>query len=145
MFEILSICKGGGYRYCRTSPPHPRANSRGLYPLHRVLMENKLGRLLSPREDVHHKDENKSNDSIDNLVLAGHSEHARIHNPPMRDVYFKCPCGEVSSCPPRQYRQRLRRSKSGVLFCSQECNYRHQRGDLFIPVGFATQPITEKA
>lgn len=67
LFEILSVCKGGGYRYCRTSPKHPKANSKGLYHLHRVLMENKLGRLLRDDEDVHHKDEDKSNDSIDKI------------------------------------------------------------------------------
>jgi hypothetical protein len=79
MFEIVSICKGGHYRYCRTIPKHPKANAKGLYPLHRVLMENKLGRLLTSEEFVHHIDENKTNDSPDNLELMTRSAHAAHH------------------------------------------------------------------
>lgn len=79
MFVIKSICRGGGYRYCRTEPPHPNRNTKGLYPLHRVLMENKLGRLLSYNELVHHKDGNKSNDSIENLDVISRGDHTVLH------------------------------------------------------------------
>lgn len=79
MFEILGVCKGGGYHYCYTDPPHPNANSSGLYPLHRVLVENFIGRLLRSEEVVHHKDGDKNNNVLENLVVLSASEHARLH------------------------------------------------------------------
>lgn len=36
---------------------------------HRVVMENKLGRPLRPKEIVHHKDKNRSNNHPDNLEV----------------------------------------------------------------------------
>ena len=65
--------------YCRTEPPHPRRSAKGLYPLHRVLMENKIGTSLGYNDLVHHKDGNKSNDSPENLELVSRSEHTRLH------------------------------------------------------------------
>jgi hypothetical protein len=81
LFRILSTCKGGGYRYCRTEPPHPKRNAKGLYPLHRVLAENKIGRLLRDDEDVHHRDGNKLNDDTENLEVVTHASHAAAHVP----------------------------------------------------------------
>jgi len=46
---------------------------------HRVIMEAHLGRRLEHNEVVHHKDENKQNNSIDNLIVMTASEHARNH------------------------------------------------------------------
>ncbi len=126
LFKILSICKGGGYRYCRTEPPHPNRNAKGLYPLHRVLMENKIGRLLTRREHVHHKDEDKTNDSIENLDLLSVEEHARHHRPPNPLVHVQCPCGAEFKLTTNEHRNRLRRSKRGVLFCSIACSAQHQ-------------------
>lgn len=79
MFRIISICHGGHYRYCRTDPVHPKANAKGLYPLHRVLMENKLGRLLLKGEIIHHLDGDRSNDDPSNLDVMTRSTHARHH------------------------------------------------------------------
>lgn len=125
MFKILSICKGGGYRYCRTDPPHPNQNRMGLYPLHRVLMENKIGRLLRSDEIVHHKDENKQNDNIDNLEIMFNSEHSTYHGnkkaPPK--VELKCPyCNKEFSVKPHEFRVRIGRNKSKKVFCSRFCS-----------------------
>jgi len=122
MFTITSTCKGGGYMYCRTIPKHPRANSKGLYPLHRVLVENKLGRLLKPSELVHHRDHNKGNNTIENLMVMSNSEHSRLHRPYIKDIECKCPeCGRMFFLSPRFYRLRLKRNKSGALYCSRSC------------------------
>lgn len=120
MFEILSTCKGGGYRYCRTSPPHPKQNAKGLYPLHRVLMENKIGRLLEDEEEVHHKDEDKTHDDIDNLEIKTTSEHARHHHPEVELVELHCRCGKTFNLKPHQARLRQKRSVNGPS-CSRQC------------------------
>lgn len=48
--------------------------------VHRIVMENHLGRELSPDELVHHKDGNKHNNHISNLEVVTRSEHMKIHN-----------------------------------------------------------------
>lgn len=47
--------------------------------LHRYLMQIKLGRKLKSTEIVHHIDENKLNNDIDNLMIVTRSEHNKIH------------------------------------------------------------------
>lgn len=50
--------------------------------VHRLVMEQHLGRPLLKSEVVHHIDGNKRNNAIDNLQLAtSHSEHRRLHHP----------------------------------------------------------------
>jgi hypothetical protein len=123
LFKILSVCKGGGYMYCRTIPPHPRRNSKGLYPLHRVLMENKLGRALLPGEDVHHDDEDKRNNNPDNLLVKTKSEHTAEHRrrtAPAPETAV-CPCGKHFTMTPGEFRLRIKRAKSLRLYCSLRC------------------------
>lgn len=122
MFEILSTCKGGGYMYCRTKPIHPKANSKGLYPLHRVIMENKLGRLLAEGEDVHHRNEDKSDNNPDNLEVLTKSEHTKKHVHKKDEIAVVCAnCGNTFSLRPNQFRLRMKRNKTGQLFCSRSC------------------------
>jgi len=86
LFEIDtdSIVKAtkDGYLYCCTIPPHGEfrkdRNKRYIY-YHRALMEQKLGRFLKPHEQVDHKDGNKANNDLSNLVLKVHGEHQRDH------------------------------------------------------------------
>jgi predicted Zn-ribbon and HTH transcriptional regulator len=121
LFRIISICKGGGYRYCRTEPPHPKQNAKGLYPLHRVLVENKLGRLLLDDEEVHHDNEDKSDDSIDNLKVMSRAEHRRHHRLKVDDVRCECKCGKQFSVRPNIHRLRVKRAKGGQIYCSRSC------------------------
>ena len=123
MYKILSTCKGGGYMYCRTEPPHPKANSKGLYPLHRVLAENKIGRSLLSNEHVHHIDENKQNNAPDNLEVLTVSEHAKRHAIQVDDIKLKCPlCDKNFELKPHQYRLQLNRNKSKKVYCSRSCS-----------------------
>ena len=76
--------KGGvkivqGYAYKR-SPGHPYASKHGNYvAVHRLVMENKLGRFLLPTEVVDHIDGDISNNSPANLrVFASNAEHLRV-------------------------------------------------------------------
>lgn len=132
MFRILKVCEGGGYRYARTEPRHPKANAKGLYPLHRVKMENKLGRLLEADEIVHHRDGDTTNDDDDNLevMLNPHhsSHHARLRAPdPVRCV---CACGVTFAMKPAAFRLAMKRNKSGAVHCSRRCGgrYTHSSG-----------------
>jgi len=47
--------------------------------LHRMVMAQHLGRPLLPGEEIHHKDENKANNDITNLVLTTKVGHPTLH------------------------------------------------------------------
>ena len=122
MYKILSTCKGGGYMYCRTNPPHPKNNSKGLYPLHRVLVENKIGRGLLPNEEVHHKDNDKTNNNVENLEVLTKSEHAKIHSRKVDEIIIICECCKNEfRLKPHEYRLRKKRNKSNQVYCSSTC------------------------
>lgn len=59
---------------------HPHCDCRGYVSEHRLIMEKHLGRLLCPKEEVHHIDWDKSNNGLSNLYLfSSHKEHVLYH------------------------------------------------------------------
>jgi hypothetical protein len=79
-----------GYRLIRM-PEHPFANCDGFVFEHRLIAERDLltkdtavtingKQYLSPDYIVHHKDENRLNNSIDNLEIMKAGDHVSMHN-----------------------------------------------------------------
>jgi len=66
-------------------PKHPFADSNGCIYEHRFVMEQHLGRYLKRQEQIHHKNENKQDNRIDNLQLVTQREHLMIHKRPISD------------------------------------------------------------
>ena len=66
-----------GYIRIKTSEKHPSGVSK--YKLeHRIVVEPYLGRLLKPEEDVHHRNEIRTDNKIQNLmVFVSRSAHRR--------------------------------------------------------------------
>ena len=61
-------------------PNHHRAKANGCVDEHIILAEKKIGRPLKKDEVVHHIDENKLNNSLDNLmVFTSNSAHITYH------------------------------------------------------------------
>lgn len=55
---------------------HPRARANGYVLEHILVMEKKLGRLLEPEEEVHHRNHIKTDNRPDNLIVyKTHLEH----------------------------------------------------------------------
>lgn len=59
-------------------PDHPR-NIKGYVYEHRLLMEQYIGRYLMPWETVHHINEIKTDNRIENFFLCTHKEHSALH------------------------------------------------------------------
>lgn len=109
----------------------------------RYLMEIHLGRFLDTKEHVHHKDENKLNDKLDNLEVLSRFNHMSLHH---RSPYLQhiltvaCMCcgKEFDMYPIQQERfwQDLKRVKNPGPYCSKSCGMKvswnpHLRRDSF--------------
>jgi hypothetical protein len=64
------------------APNHPFPNIHGTYVFrYRLVMEESIGRILDPKEVVHHINGDPTDDRIENLQLCKDSaEHGKIHN-----------------------------------------------------------------
>lgn len=76
--------KGGvrmaqGYRHILV-PDHPHANGKGYVAEHRLVMEKRLNRYLTPEEVIHHINRVRDDNRIENLqLMANQSEHYALH------------------------------------------------------------------
>jgi hypothetical protein len=80
--------------YVRTSKYHPM---KRLQRLHRVIMEQHLGRTLHDNEVVHHRNGDRLDNRIDNLEVMTLREHARHHNHDKHRYFQHClQCGQTT-------------------------------------------------
>jgi hypothetical protein len=98
------------------------------YP--RYLLERVLGRSLSSKEDVHHKNFDVTDNQIGNLEIVDHAAHGRIHHP---GEVVKCAwCGKEYYLSAKKLNRRKKRNGEKYC-CSKSCvgkyaNYvKHQR------------------
>ena len=100
-------------------PHHHRARGNGYVFEHILVAEEKIGRQLRITEIVHHKNENKGDNSPDNLEVVMRGEHSRGHSREKSGEYLICPiCGTQFYVKPSQARRRNTCSIncSGALF-----------------------------
>lgn len=62
------------------TPTHPNAEKSGYIKEHILVMSKHLGRPLKKGEVIHHIDENKLNNNINNLQIFNRSSHRSFHN-----------------------------------------------------------------
>ncbi len=84
-------CQGYVRRKVRN---HPFADKRGYVPEHRLVMEEHIGRLLLPTEFVHHINQVRDDNRIENLVLQGQDIHAKNHLVGKRNPHGQFMCQE---------------------------------------------------
>jgi len=92
--------------------------------MHRVVMENNIGRLLETSEEIHHIDGNRTNNNIKNLQILSKSEHSKItqsERPRPSPVQIKCECGKVFIVDPGVYKYRYNRSQGKQIYCCKQC------------------------
>jgi hypothetical protein len=67
-----------GY-FRKQAPGHPYAHGNGYVLLHRLVLEEKLGRYLLSDEVSHHIDFDRTNNCSDNLMPMKNGEHTQYH------------------------------------------------------------------
>lgn len=142
MWNIKKIISKGDYLYALV-PEHPNATKNGYVLLHRVVVENYLGRVLNATEVVHHKDHNKRNNVIENLEVLDSKEHNRKHGLEKGEKRVKLICPWCKNKFDREVRQtHLRKpSKYNCTCCSPHC-----RGKLYREIQLhGVTPILESA
>jgi len=95
-------------------------------------MEEHIGRKLTPDENVHHINEDRGDNRIENLKLVSRAEHISEFHPSQKDpecwVSLTCfGCGVVFE------RHKCQLFKSKRLFCSWECFIENQWSDVIGP------------
>jgi hypothetical protein len=103
-------------------PEHPRASSNGYVLRAIVAYEAYHGVSIEPGCLVHHIDENRLNDSKENLEKLVHSVHQLVHKG--SDVPLLCEyCGMKFTVKRWRITQRIKERGYPPKFCSQTCNY----------------------
>ena len=129
--------KGGefvasGYMFL-LKPGHPNSRPNGYIKRCRFVMSEHIGRPLLTTELVHHTNGNKSDDSLENLVIISRGDHAKEHTTGSKNGrYSKF---RTKTCP--NCGKEFHRGKNDSTFmkkkrCSIKCRneyYRGERGD----------------
>lgn len=98
----------------------------GYVLLHRVIIENRLGRVLNANEVVHHKDHNKRNNVVENLEVMDRKQHNVLHGLEhgRKMLKLRCPwCGKVFERFKNQTHLQ-KHSKYNCTCCCKSCSVR---------------------
>lgn len=112
-------------------PSHHRAKVNGMVYVHILEAEKMLGRPLHSKEVVHHEDENKHNNSHENLfVFATLSDHTRYHHTGVKikvDDYWVSPA-KSRTCTTCGVEFNYKSSREdNNYFCSNSCRGESQK------------------
>lgn len=116
----------------KSSPYYSMVDNLGRIREHRLIMAEQLGRPLEASECVHHKNDIRSDNHIDNLELLTASEHCLNHHPvahPIEDGKKQCnKCAKILPiwC---FYRSKNKAGKQGYRPQCKSCENKHRRNN----------------
>lgn len=132
VWNIEKVVKKGEYLYAVVRN-HPSRTKNDYVLMHRVVMENHLGRLLNTDEVVYHIDGNKHNNDISNLQVLTQKQHAKHHADEQLKNIVECKCPQCGTifirAANRVTRPNQSKGKSGKYgtFCSRSCSSKFNR------------------
>ena len=126
-----NICKDGRLRSVIVNDDGSKQTIS--YP--RLLMEKELGRKLLSDEDVHHIDNDYTNNNIENFQIIKHGEHQKQHSTKYHDKYITCDyCGKEFLWSAKQQKiwnsnksRKSNNDKERHVFCSKSCSGKYGR------------------
>jgi len=119
-----------GNKYTLTTDGYYRRTDGNRELLHRDIWAFNYGE-IPVGYDVHHKDENKSNNAVDNLELLTTEDHTRLHNPLTETPKRYClHCGKELVRAVRRANGELETPSALAKrkYCSNECKHAAQIG-----------------
>jgi hypothetical protein len=120
-WKIEKIVSKGAYNYAIVRD-HPNRTKKNYVLEHRVVMENHIGRLLTSDEVVHHINEDKKDNRIENLSISSLSEHTRHHQAEIGRLHCKLKCPNCEVIFDIEKRQTfLCKKTTNYTSCSRKC------------------------
>ena len=110
-------------------PDHPRAFKNGYIRRSTVAYEEYHGISVPSTMDIHHKNGNKLDDSIENLEILSHSKHSILSNPKGRKYETRvCEnCNKEFEILAHRLNDFSGGQERRGIFCSQKCYHAHKR------------------
>lgn len=114
--------KNNGYIIVRR-PDHPKAWSTGYIYEHRAVVEEHIGRFLEDHEIVHHINEDRQDNRIENLEITTLSEHAKQHGyKEAKNKILNCGfCNKKFEISIVNHRVKTKSGQKN-FYCSRSCN-----------------------
>ena len=108
-----------GYIYIWVGRDHLMADYKGRVAEHRLVMAAALGRALTSNELVHHRNENKTDNRLENLELTSRISHMTHHRTWEPGEYSCAHCGRVVIP--------IRKPRGRFICCSRVCGIANAR------------------
>lgn len=115
--------KNGPYELVKAPEEYPGKRYRGKYVYeHQLVWWQNTGELVPDDYIIHHKDENKRNNTFSNLELKSRAVHTAEHNE-VKTIKVICDwCKCKFELKPSKLRDRIKQRIRKKLFCSISCS-----------------------